>query len=76
MPFPSPGDLPDPGIKLGYPASQADSLQSELPGKVSYAYIYIHIHICIHTYVCMYTYMYTYICIYNTHIYTYITKQE
>ena len=29
MPFPSPGDLPDPGIKLGSPALQADSLPSE-----------------------------------------------
>ena len=28
--FPSPGDLPDPGIKLGSPAFQADSLPSEL----------------------------------------------
>ena len=33
LPFPSPGDLPDPGIKLGSPALQADSLPSELPGK-------------------------------------------
>ena len=32
LPFPSPGDLPDPGIKLGSPALQADSLLSELPG--------------------------------------------
>ena len=31
--FPSPGDLPDPGIKPGSPALQADSLPSELPGK-------------------------------------------
>ena len=31
MPFPSPGDLPDSGIKLGSPASQADSLLSEPP---------------------------------------------
>ena len=30
LPFPSPGDFPDPGIK---PALQADSLLSELPGK-------------------------------------------
>ena len=29
----SPGDLPDPGIKLGSPALQADSLPFELPGK-------------------------------------------
>ena len=31
--FPSPGDLPDPGIKPGSPALQADSLPSELPEK-------------------------------------------
>ena len=35
LPFPSPGDLPDPGIKLRSPALQADSLPSELPGKPS-----------------------------------------
>ena len=34
-PFPSPGDLPNPGIKLGYPALQADSLPAELPGNPS-----------------------------------------
>ena len=33
LPFPSPGDLPDPGIKLGSPALQADSLPSEPPRK-------------------------------------------
>ena len=33
LPFPSPGDLPNPGIKLGSPALQADSLPSELTGK-------------------------------------------
>ena len=33
LPFPSPGDLPDPGIEPGSLASQADSLPSELPGK-------------------------------------------
>ena len=30
LPFPSPGDLPDPGIKPGSPALQVDSLPSEL----------------------------------------------
>ena len=30
-PFPSPEDLPDPGIKLRSPALQADSLLSETP---------------------------------------------
>ena len=33
LPFPSPGDLPDPGIKPRSPALQADALPSELPGK-------------------------------------------
>ena len=31
--FPSPGDLPDSVVELGSPALQADSLQSESPGK-------------------------------------------
>jgi len=33
LPFPSPGDLPDSGIKLGSPALQTDSLPVEPPGK-------------------------------------------
>ena len=33
LPFPSPGDLPKPGIKPGSPALQADSLLTELQGK-------------------------------------------
>ena len=33
LPFPSPGDLPDPAIKPGFPALQADALPSEPPGK-------------------------------------------
>ena len=33
LPFPSPGDLPDPGIKPRSPALQADALTSEPPGK-------------------------------------------
>ena len=34
LPFPSPGDLPDPGIEPGSPALQADSLPSEPPQVV------------------------------------------
>ena len=34
LPFPPPGDLPDPGIKPRSPASQADSLPPEPPGKL------------------------------------------
>ena len=33
LPFPSPGDLPDPGIKPESPAFQADSLLTELQGN-------------------------------------------
>ena len=35
-PFPSPGNLPYPGIETGSPALQADSLLSEAPGKLNY----------------------------------------
>ena len=31
LPFPSPGDLPDPGLEPGSPALQADSLPSQPP---------------------------------------------
>ena len=34
LPFPSPGDLPDPGMEPGSPALQADSLPSEPPGSI------------------------------------------
>ena len=34
VPFTSSGDLPDPGIKPGSPALQADALPSEPPGKL------------------------------------------
>ena len=34
LPFPSPGDLPNPGIEPGSPALQADALPSESPGKL------------------------------------------
>ena len=33
LPFPSPGDLPDTGIKPGSPTLEADALTSEPPGK-------------------------------------------
>ena len=33
LPFPSPGDLPNPGIEPWSPAFQADALTSEPPGK-------------------------------------------
>ena len=36
LPFPSPGDLPDPGIEPGSPTLQADTLPSEPPGKPAF----------------------------------------
>ena len=33
LPFPSPGDLPNPGIEPGSPALQADALPSEPQGS-------------------------------------------
>ena len=37
---PSPGDFPNPGIKLGSPALQVDSLPAELPGKPPVGFTY------------------------------------
>ena len=34
LPFPSPGDLPDPGIKPGSPTLQADALLSSPQGSI------------------------------------------
>ena len=33
LPFPPPGDLPDPGVEPRSPALQTDSLATEPPGK-------------------------------------------
>ena len=35
LPFPSPGDLPNPGIKPRSPTLQADALPSEPPGSIN-----------------------------------------
>ena len=35
LPFPSPEDLPNPGIELGSPILQADALTYEAPGKTT-----------------------------------------
>ena len=40
FPFPSPEDLPNPGIEPGSPALQADSLPSEPPGKPNHSHIH------------------------------------
>ena len=40
LPFPSPGDLPDPGIEPRSPTVQADALTSEPPGKPIQMYLF------------------------------------
>ena len=45
LPFPSPGDLPDPGIEPRSPTLEADALTSEQPGKPNRTQQY-------HTWVC------------------------
>ena len=46
LPFPSPGDLPDPGIKPGSPTLQADPLPSEPPGSPKLLTNDIFFHFC------------------------------
>ena len=48
--FPSPGDLPDPGIEPGSPVLQADALLSEPPVKIFVCISYINklLHILLH----------------------------
>ena len=63
LPFPTPGNLPNPGIKPGSPVMQTDSLPLASPGK---PYTYTHIHTYIYnTHIC-YIYIFLYI-----HIYTF-----
>ena len=44
LPFPSPGDCPEPGIEPRSPALQADALPSETPGKKAIRQIQIEGH--------------------------------
>ena len=42
LPFPSPGGLPNPGIKPGFPAMQTDSLPSEPELLIKFKYIFVN----------------------------------
>ena len=63
LPFPSPGDLPDPGIEPRSPVLQADSLPTELWEKPYYNDNTSYIHSCVYI-VHMHTYIVMYITIY------------
>ena len=43
LPFPSPGDPPNPGIEPGSPALEADALTSEPPGKAGRDVAYLKV---------------------------------
>ena len=45
LPFPSPGDLPDPGTEPRSPALQVDSLPSEPPGRPNWQYVPLKEHL-------------------------------
>ena len=45
LPFPSPGDFPNPGIEPGSPVFQADTLTSEPYKCIYFIYIYMTVHI-------------------------------
>ena len=56
LPFPSPGDLPNPGIEPRSPSVQADALPAEPPGKpLTYAVKFKEyiICMCLCVYMCM-----------------------
>ena len=46
LPFPSPGDLPDPGIEPRFPTLEVDALPSEPPGK-----FHIYVYMCVYIYI-------------------------
>ena len=72
LPFPSPGNLPHPGIEPGPPAMQMDSLPSDPPEKLM-EFIVLHKKRCVyHTFTCtLYIlYYYIYYDIYILYIYT------
>ena len=50
LPFPFPDDLPDPGIKPGSPALQADALPSEPPGKPIHNMVYKYFRLIVENY--------------------------
>ena len=54
LPFPSPGDLPNPGIEPGSPPLQADSLPTELQGKI-WNYILLKDSICFEILLCIFS---------------------
>ena len=65
LPFPSPGDLPDPGTEPRSPALQAYALTSEPPGKPKYIYTHMY-----------FIYLYRYMCSFTTSLDIWLHKSS
>ena len=62
LPFSSPGDLPDPGIKPRSPVLQVDSLPTKPLGKPS---VYVCAILCVYNFsICLYNFNYIWVCVY------------
>ena len=61
--------LPDPGIELGSPALQVNSLPAKLPGKPADLHMYMRLHGSTHVRVGMYKHMY----VAHVHIHTHVS---
>ena len=57
LPFPSPENLPDPGVEPGFPALKANSLQSELEGSDIRVYVCVCVCVCLCVCVVLHTYI-------------------
>ena len=59
LPFPSPENLPDPGVEPGFPALKANSLPSELEGSDICVYVCMCVVcVCVCVCVCDFAHMY------------------
>ena len=63
LPFPSPGDLPDPGIKPRFPALEDQFFTTSAAWKAP-CIIYMHLCVCVCVCVCVQTHAYLCVCIY------------
>ena len=59
LPFPSPENLPDPGIEVVSPAWQADSLAESMPIIIKISIFMLFIYLCYNIYIDIYIYIST-----------------
>ena len=56
LPFPSLGDIPEPGIEPASPALAGGFFTTDLPGKLIYIYLYMCVCMCVCVCVCVCVY--------------------